>query len=269
MLLVLALGGAAVGHSARELTADETLTVAANSPTAAVSKALDARYAYRVTVTGTIGVHAGVVSECDAFYCFKPTRTGPFAVLRVNKEGQSIAEIGTCRLGKLPYQASHTYSAEVTGVAGSLRFFFADSIYEDNSGTFTITIDDLGYPGLTQNSEYYGCAAKPPARLSLTLFQKRFGVAQATFIASCTGLSSRNIFGCTVKNGAVVSICNRDGFNHHPFSLSARNSFKVVVLRPGACFERRFVNPTRSPLLAKVYDDIHSQERLVLRVMPA
>lgn len=126
--------------------ADETLTVSARSPQAAVSRPLDAGHDYLLTVTGAIGVHAGVAAECDALYCFAGKVTGPIANLRVDREGQSVIQVGSCKQVGAAYSRKHRYSHTVSGVSGPLKFFFADSPdgYADNSGAFTISIKDLG-----------------------------------------------------------------------------------------------------------------------------
>jgi hypothetical protein len=145
-LAALAAGAGTIG-SARAATApDETLTVSAKSPAPAVSRPLDGGRDYLVTVTGAIGVHAGVAAECDALYCFAGKVTGPIANLRVDREGQSLIQVGRCKQIGVAYSRKHRYSHTVSGVSGPLRFFFADSpdSFADNTGAFTITIKDLG-----------------------------------------------------------------------------------------------------------------------------
>jgi hypothetical protein len=111
-------------------------------------------------------------------------------------------------------------------------------------------------------------AVKAARRLSLTLFKKRFYVATA-HREFCNAASGESSLVCTVKSGALVSICNRDQFHHGPlFTLDRQNRFKSAPVRPDRCFRRRFVNAGPKALSVGIYDEIHSQERLMLRVSP-
>lgn len=122
----------------------ETLTVPATNHNGAVTAPLDPTHSYRITVSGAISAHAGVSAECDALYCFHDGVKGPMANLRVNREGQSILQLGTKPTGMLPYNPGHTYQVVIVGVSGPLHFFFTDSDYSDNSGAWKVTIQDLG-----------------------------------------------------------------------------------------------------------------------------
>jgi len=72
-----------------------------------------------------------------------------------------------------------------------------------------------------------------------------------------------------VAHGARISICNKDDFRHHPFSLGRHSRFGPVVLRPGECTTITALNPTEAIRQLHLYDEIHSQERMVILVAPA
>ncbi len=111
-------------------------------------------------------------------------------------------------------------------------------------------------------------ATKPLSRLNLILYKKRFVPDARQRASSCPSL-----FECVVRNRAVVSICNRDDFNHDPFTLASGNRFGGpngrVLLKPGKCYERRFVNNGTEAIQVKIYDAIHSQERFIVTVLPS
>jgi hypothetical protein len=153
--------------------------------------------------------------------------------------------------------------------AGATRLFlgFADGFgfngpaghYDDNAGSVSITVSTTGVAG------------KPARSLALSLQNHRFVATRN--VASCNGSFGASSLECTVGNRAVLTLCNRDEFRHRPFSLTRFNTFggpsNPVVLRPGKCLKRTLVNPTKKPLVVRIYDEIHSQERLTLIVMPA
>ncbi len=69
----------------------------------------------------------------------------------------------------------------------------------------------------------------------------------------------------------MVSICNRDDFNHQPWVLQSGNSFGgqgKLVLKTGDCYRRAFVNKGKEAIQVKIYDWIHSQERFIVTVLP-
>jgi hypothetical protein len=119
----------------------------------------------------------------------------------------------------------------------------------------------------------FGCAtwtrpAPAASSLSLTLLRKRFDVA-AAHRPFCNAASGASTVVCTVVSGVLVTICNRDVFHHGPlFSFDQQNRFKSAPVRPGTCFQRRFVNARAQLLTVTIYDEIHSQERVALRVLP-
>lgn len=108
-------------------------------------------------------------------------------------------------------------------------------------------------------------ATKPLARLDLILYKKRF--VPLSNAASCPSL-----FECVVRNRATVRICNKDDFNHDPFVVTSPNQFDAgrgkILLKPGQCFAKRFVNTGRVAIQVKIYDRIHSQERFIVTVPP-
>ena len=76
----------------------------------------------------------------------------------------------------------------------------------------------------------------------------------------------------TVKDGDSVMFCNRDPFFHSPFSYSKHNQFgspKGVRLAPGQCFTHIARNPTKQKIAVRIFDEIHSQEKFTLNVLPA
>ena len=66
-----------------------------------------------------------------------------------------------------------------------------------------------------------------------------------------------------------MTICNQDDFNHGPlFTLNTGNAKKSPQLKRGQCWHVQFHNPTTKPILIKIYDEIHSQQRFLLTVYP-
>jgi hypothetical protein len=143
------------------------------------------------------------------------------------------------------------------GFADGFGFNGAPGHYDDNDGSVTISVTTPGVAG-----------PKPARSLGASFSRKKFVVAAAN-VASCNGPSGESSLECTVANRAVITLCNRDEFNHQPFVLAKFNRFGPVVLRPGKCLKHRFVNPTKKPLVTRIYDAIHSQERFTVIVMPA
>lgn len=158
--------------------------------------------------------------------------------------------------------------------AGATRLFlgFADAFgfhgpaghYDDNAGSVRIGLATLP-PGPARSQ-------KPAVSLSLHLRNHRFHVADKN-LPSCSARSGESSLTCTTRNGALLTLCNRDEYPHQPFSLTKHNRFGAasgrLVIAPGKCMKRRLVNPTKQPLVVGIYDAIHSQERLLITVMPA
>ena len=111
-------------------------------------------------------------------------------------------------------------------------------------------------------------ATKALGRLDLILFKKHYWPA-AKFRPYCLDVDE-----CVIASGTLLTICNKDDFKHQPFALASGNQFGTkyfgkVILRPGQCFKKRIVNTGAKTIQVKLYDEIHSQERFVLTVLPA
>ena len=100
-----------------------------------------------------------------------------------------------------------------------------------------------------------------PRKLDVILFQKRYQPPVA-YAAHC----------------AAIRICNRDAHIHRPFTLDQFNKLGVVgkggrftgiLLREGACLTMKALNPTEGLYVLKLYDDLHSQERMEIVITPA
>lgn len=70
----------------------------------------------------------------------------------------------------------------------------------------------------------------------------------------------------TVTSGDTIRICNHDNFQHRPFTYSMYNKFETII-RPGECYDLIANNPTDSARTLKLYDQIHSQERIAITVL--
>jgi len=70
------------------------------------------------------------------------------------------------------------------------------------------------------------------------------------------------------RSGDRVRICNRDTFQHRPMTLDRYHRFQVI-LKPGQCHVIRLQNPYPSRSQLKLYDSIHSQERMVIHIESA
>ena len=131
-----------------------------------------------------------------------------------------------------------------------------------------LAVVQQGQPTVIADFDKSPCtvATKPLRALELVLFKKRYTPLNRS-LRNCP-------FGaeCVVANGALVSICNQDDFNHFPFALETHNRFGAdrghVQLKHGMCFKKHFVNPGPYALQVKLYDEIHSQERFVVTVLP-
>lgn len=155
--------------------------------------------------------------------------------------------------GRLPPRYSGTMKAQIRD---SCSFTF-------------LSIVQAGQPTLTNISfRKTPCVVTttPLARLNLILYKKRF-VPDSSQRRSCPSELE-----CVVRNGGVVSICNRDDFHHQPWVLQSGNSFGghgKLVLKTGECYRRAFVNKGKQAIQVKIYDWIHSQERFIVTVLPA
>ena len=202
---------------------------------------------------GTITIKAGT----DAF-------TGTVTV------GYTSANGCTHPVGKAVWQITKSSSGAYTGTNSG---FSADASQSCPAQLQDTTWRLVSATRLEVCVSGFGCSTwtrlgAPASSLSFTLLRKRFNVAAANR-ASCNLASGESSLVCAVKAGALVTICNRDVFHHGPlFSLSRHNRFESGPIRTGKCFQWRVVNPRAQPLTVTVYDAIHSQERLELRVAP-
>ena len=155
-VLVFAHGAAATTRYALGLSA----SISAHSA-APVTKqdVFNKTHRYKVTVEGTASAWcpptAKAATDCsygsplqigegqDALYCYaawhencKPP--SPAGMLHLNG-----VDFATFSGQAFTYDASHTYSAEVSGLSGDLTLTIADSV-SDDSGKFTVTVEDLG-----------------------------------------------------------------------------------------------------------------------------
>jgi hypothetical protein len=160
LLLLAGLVSIAVGGSSR---ATETLTVSNVSPTPIYSSlSLLADHAYRVQVSGTVSdwctdtscsaVDPSTAPEpdvgVDALYCYAAWRCPTpqnWQALQVNGVGLDKLTLPSRPIRG--YSPAHTYTAYVAGIRGRLSFVAADAAKgssADNSGDFTVTLQDLG-----------------------------------------------------------------------------------------------------------------------------
>lgn len=83
----------------------------------------------------------------------------------------------------------------------------------------------------------------------------------------------------TVHAGDTLRICNPLNVYRKPFSLSAGNKFgkqtddpsirDSVTLPPGKCYDLVVKNETGAPITLKMFDEIHTRNKLYLAVLPA
>jgi len=121
--------------------------------------------------------------------------------------------------------------------------------------------------GAADNVSLALAATRALERLDLNLFKKRY-LPSAKYRPFCLATNE-----CVIASGTLVTICNKDDFNHQPYAFSRGNQFGTkyfgkVILRPGQCFKKRFVNTGAKMVHVKLYDELHSQERFILTVLP-
>jgi hypothetical protein len=160
LLLLAGLASLAFGGSTR---ATDTLTVSNVSATPIYSSlSLLPDHAYKVQVSGTVSdwctdtgcstVDPATAPEpgvgVDALYCYIAWRCPTpqnWQALKVNGVGLDQLTLPSRPIAA--YSGSHTYTAYVAGIQGRLSFVAADAAKgssADNSGEFTVTIQDLG-----------------------------------------------------------------------------------------------------------------------------
>ena len=158
--LALAFGGSVSAAVRTGTQPAQTLSISNASSTPVRSKAiLVPGHAYELVIRGTVsdwcssaGCPTGDPAKVpqpnvgqDALYGYAPWR---FAHPQITRQ-LLINGLGLDQLaheaGKIPYSPSHTYRVRVTGLHGRLSFLSADaSSVSNNSGAWTVTIDDLG-----------------------------------------------------------------------------------------------------------------------------
>jgi len=214
----------------------QTLTVRANTLTPTRSAALDPAHRYRITVSGTVGVHQGVANEKDALYCVAgvsgcpapPSPANYFAVLWLNA---SFDATGTPTNGvgiddfagvpHLPYAASHTYAVEFTGKSGPIAFVVrvAPSGLSSMSGAWTVIIEDLT------------SAPAPTAGTAAPAV-----VASATRVPTATSAPALGA-PTTAPTGGPTSPPPRPSVSASPAALTLANpgepGLRIVKLTPG------------------------------------
>jgi hypothetical protein len=80
----------------------------------------------------------------------------------------------------------------------------------------------------------------------------------------------------TVRDADTVRFCNHDPFINEEFSIGPYNKFgghshahlTQPYQHPGACSGVVIHNPTESPIVVRVFDEIHSRATLTLTVLP-
>ena len=50
--------------------------------------------------------------------------------------------------------------------------------------------------------------------------------------------------------------------------MTTLNTGFRIKLKPGQCMSRRIHDPTSQPIQVKIYDELHSNARMVLNVLP-
>lgn len=160
LALALALGGSLDAAVRAGTQLAQTLTVSNTSPTPVRSVAiLVPSHTYELVIRGTVSDWCSSTS-CptgdpakvpqpnvgqDALYGYAPWRfPSPQITRQLLINGVGLDQFAH-KAGKIPYSPSHTYRIEVTGLHGRLAFLTADtSSVSNNSGAWTVTIDDLG-----------------------------------------------------------------------------------------------------------------------------
>jgi hypothetical protein len=182
--------------------------------------------------------------------------------------GESYVDTGKirgCTVGN-PNHLVGRYQSDISrGVGGNIDLALATGTpefprpYSDHwTGTFTM-------PGVRGRLAWHGDfespfrgdgafdpSSPPYGTLAVTQYGKFFNPPNAT-----------------VGAGAVVTLCNRDPFYSRPFSFSRYNEFAERSLRPDQCTKVMARNPTPSPIKFKIFDTIHSMEKLTLDVLAA
>ena len=70
-----------------------------------------------------------------------------------------------------------------------------------------------------------------------------------------------------VADGTTISFCNKDPYYESEFSVHKYNDFTLRTA-PGHCSEQTFVDPTDQPLSFGILDEIHSEAKMFITVLP-
>jgi peptidoglycan hydrolase-like protein with peptidoglycan-binding domain len=159
----VALGAGAV-HAAGT-SALATIKVSNTSSKVVKSTVLDPDHRYRLTVSGTVSDWC-TASSCppgdpaktaqprvgvDGVWCYAKWRCPtPEAWQQLNINGKGILDFAGLTPADRPYSSSHKYTIVFDGVSGALSLGSSDALAGsggDNSGSYTVTITDLGPAG--------------------------------------------------------------------------------------------------------------------------
>jgi hypothetical protein len=228
-----------------------------------------------VAVPGALPAPAATYDLSGTWKSDEPRARGG-TTLRITQEGTRVTWTGGPHDGAWVQEFSGALmGADVSGVfkqdapgiqpprySGTITFGVQDSCHFRTKSVRQPGQPDAGGALFTKTP----CTIRTAraSRLELVLFRKQYR-ASPRFAASCP-----SSFECVVRNGATVTICNKDAFNHRPFSLTRWNAFGgrgQAALKPGKCLSLRAENRSTVPLHVRLYDDIHSQERFILTVV--
>jgi hypothetical protein len=248
----------------------------ARGPRRLATLAATAGAALLVAVPGALPAPAATYDLSGTWTSDEPKARGG-TTLRITQEGSRVTWIGGPNDGAWVQKFNGTLAgADVSGVfkqdapgvqppryGGTITFGVQDSCHFRTKSVRQPGQPDAGGALFTKTP----CTIRTPraSRLELVLFRKQYR-ASPRFAAFCP-----SSFECVVRNGATVTICNKDDFNHRPFSLTRSNTFGGLgraALKPGKCLTLRAENRSTVPLLVRLYDDIHSQERFIVTVVP-
>lgn len=284
VLVAVGVWAAPAALSAPRLRSDASGTthVANKNPAPQTnSVVLYATHEYRIKASGTASdwcpPTAKQASDCtygsplaigtgiDSLYCFaKWHGCTPAQLWR--PLGVSVGDANGPWLGldqipggptTIPYEGSHVYTVEFVAKPAEhgkkLSFVGGDALQGsggDNSGTFTVTMTDLG--------------PKTPPKHHLALNEK-----DKSFTPYLTDLAS----------GATVRVCNEDPYQTGViFTKNTGTSlhlnpktkaYEMPSVKAGDCKSFTVHNHTKAPLRINLFSEIHAKQKAVLVVEPA
>lgn len=250
----------------------ETITVSnTNGKTVKATTKLVAGHTYRITAKGTIsdwcaptakqasdcsnGSPLAIAQGVDAIYCYATWRcpSGRELWRHLTVNGLGLDQFAGL---KMPYSASHTYTLTFEAEdAGPLVFRSIDTSTTDNSGSFSVTIVDLG-PDFQKNGS-------SPATSSVVVnldYKQGFSRSEAT-----------------LRNGGTFKICNQRKGLEVLFSrtddeeMLFRDGVYSLRINPGQCISRTLRNPTKKPILLRIFAEALSgmkEQGIDLTVLP-